>query len=102
MKLTMFQTLVVRVQHEVLEATGDVVIGQELQVILIKLKLQRVLLQNLQGYKKTERDSWREWRKVRVCATAGSHPPRMRQERTSPVLLKAKVSDIITARHNPD
>lgn len=30
-------------------------IGQELQVILIKLKLQRVLLQNLQGYKKTER-----------------------------------------------
>lgn len=57
MKLTVFQTLIVRVQHEVLEATGDVVIGQELQVILIKLKLQRMLLQNLQGYKKTERDS---------------------------------------------
>lgn len=57
MKLTMFQTLIVGVQHEVLEATGDVVIGQELQVILIELEVQRMLLQNLQGYKKTERDS---------------------------------------------
>lgn len=56
----MFQTLIVRVQHEVLKATGDVVIGQELQVILIKLKLQRMLLQNLQGYKKTERETVRE------------------------------------------
>lgn len=31
-------------------------IGQELQIILIELKLQRVLLRNLRGYEKTERD----------------------------------------------
>lgn len=43
----MFQALVVRVQQEVLEAVGDVVVGQELQIVLIELKLQRVLLQNL-------------------------------------------------------
>lgn len=43
----MFQALVVRVQQEVLEAVGDVMIGQELQIVLIELKLQRVLLQNL-------------------------------------------------------
>lgn len=43
----MFQALVVRVQQEVLEAVGDVMIGQELEIVLIELKLQRVLLQNL-------------------------------------------------------
>lgn len=46
----MLQALVVGVQQEVLEAVGDVVIGQELQIIMIKLKLQRMLLQNLQGH----------------------------------------------------
>lgn len=53
----MFQALVVRVQQEVLEAVRDVMISQELQIILIKLKLQRMLLQNLQGYEKMDKDS---------------------------------------------
>lgn len=43
----MFQALIVRVQQEVLEAVGDVMIGQELQIVLIELKLQRVLLHDL-------------------------------------------------------
>lgn len=53
----MFQALVVRVQQEVLKAVGDVMIGQELQIILIKLELQRMLLQNLQRYEKMDKDS---------------------------------------------
>ena len=48
----MLEALIVRVQQEVLEAVRDVMIGQKLQIILIKLKLQRMLLQNLRGQKK--------------------------------------------------
>lgn len=55
--LTMFQALIVWVQQEVLKAVRDVMIGQEFQIILIKLKLQRMLLQNLQRYEKTDKDS---------------------------------------------
>lgn len=57
-------------------------IGQELQIILVKLKLQRMLLQNLQRYEKMDKDSLRQrgrkgWRKrVRVSGTAGLFPPR--------------------------
>lgn len=43
----MFQALVVRVQQEVLEAVGDVMIGQKLHIVLIELELQRMLLHNL-------------------------------------------------------
>lgn len=53
----MFQALIVWVQQEVLEAVRDVMIGQELQIILIKLKLQGMLLQNLQRHKKMDEDS---------------------------------------------
>lgn len=55
-------------------------IGQELQIILIKLKLQRMLLQNLQRHEKmdkeseTEREEETERGEVRVCVTAGSCP----------------------------
>lgn len=80
--LTMFQTLIVWVQQEVLKAVRDVMIGQELQIILIKLKLQRMLLQNLQRYEKTDKDSQRGRKrrseKVRVCMTAGLCAPRVR------------------------
>ena len=55
--LTMLQALIVGVQQEVLEAVRDVMIGQELQIILIKLKLQRMLLQNLQRNEKMNKDS---------------------------------------------
>lgn len=58
-------------------------IGQELQIILIKLKLQRMLLQNLQKDMKRwikirvrdgEGGRDRERGEVRVCVTAGSCP----------------------------
>lgn len=58
--LTMFQALIVRIQQEVLEAVRDVMIGQELQIILIKLKLQRMLLQNLQTHEEMHKDSQTE------------------------------------------
>lgn len=45
---TVLQTLIVRVQQEVLEAVGDAVIRQKLQIVLIKLKLERVLVMNLE------------------------------------------------------
>lgn len=63
-------------------------ISQELHILLIKLKLQRMLLQNLQGDRETEA----------VSVTAGSCPPVMatlfssayttnyQQDRTPPVL----------------
>ncbi len=54
----MFQALIVWVQQEVLEAVRDVMISQELQIILIKLKLQRMLLQNLQRNEKNGRRHW--------------------------------------------
>lgn len=53
----MFQALIVGVQQEVFKAVGDVMIGQELQIILVKLELQRMLLQNLQRYGKMDKDS---------------------------------------------
>lgn len=53
----MFQALIVWIQQEVLEAVRDVMISQELKIILIKLKLQRMLLQNLQRHEKMDRDS---------------------------------------------
>lgn len=52
----MFQALIVRVQQEVFKAVGDVMIGQELQIILVKLELQRMLLQNLQRYGRMDKD----------------------------------------------
>lgn len=56
----MFQALIVGVQQEVLEAVRDVMIGQELKIILIKLKLQRMLLQNLKRHEKMDKDSQTE------------------------------------------
>lgn len=44
---TVLQALVVRVQKEVFEAIGDVVVCQKLQIVLIKLKLKGVLVMNL-------------------------------------------------------
>lgn len=66
----MFQSLIIRVQQEVLEAVRDVMIGQELQIILIKLKLQRMLLQNLQRHwrwMKTVKDGERRSECMCVC-----------------------------------
>lgn len=45
---TVLQALVVRVQKEVFEATGDVVVCQKLQIVLIKFKLKGVLVMNLE------------------------------------------------------
>lgn len=45
---TVLEALVVRVQEEVLEAIGDVVVRQELQIVLIKLKFQWVLVMDLE------------------------------------------------------
>lgn len=45
---TVLQALVVRVQKEVFEAIGDVVVCQKLQIVLIKLKLKGVLVMNLE------------------------------------------------------
>lgn len=77
--LTMFQALIVGIQQEVLEAVRDVMIGQELQIILIKLKLQRMLLQNLQRHEKMHKDSQaergeEERQREAVCVTAGLYP----------------------------
>lgn len=44
----MLQAFVVGVQEEVLEAVGDVVVCQELQIVLIKLKLHGALVLDLQ------------------------------------------------------
>lgn len=49
-------------------------IGQELQIILVKLELQRMLLQNLQRYGKMDKDR----RGSGVGATAALFPPRVR------------------------
>lgn len=51
----MFEALVVRVQEEVLEAIGDVVVRQELQIVLIELEFQRVLVMDL------EREGSAQW-----------------------------------------
>lgn len=45
---TVLQALILRVQQEVLEAVGDAVIRQKLQIVLIKLELERVLVVNLE------------------------------------------------------
>lgn len=45
---TVLEALVVRVQEEVLEAIGDIVVCQELQIVLIKLEFQRVLVMDLE------------------------------------------------------
>lgn len=81
-KLTMFQALVVWIQQEVLEAVWYVMIGQELQIILIKLKLQRMLLQNLQKYENTRHSEWQRGRRseceqqlCHVLVFLGLHPP---------------------------
>lgn len=44
----MLEPLVVRVQEEVLEAIGDVVVRQKLQIVLIKLEFHWVLVMNLE------------------------------------------------------
>lgn len=45
---TVLQALVVRIQKEVFEAIGDVVVCQKFQIVLIKLKLKGVLVMNLE------------------------------------------------------
>lgn len=45
---TVLEALVVRVQEEVLEAIGDIVVRQELQIVLIILEFQRVLVMDLE------------------------------------------------------
>lgn len=52
---TVLEALVVRVQEEVLEAIGDVVVRQELQIVLIELEFQRVLVMDL------EREGSAQW-----------------------------------------
>ena len=47
--LTQLDALVVRVQQEGPEAVGDVVVGQELQVVLAELKLHGELQVDLRG-----------------------------------------------------
>lgn len=113
----MFQALIVWVQQEVLEAVRDVMIGQELQIVLIKLKLQRMLLQNLQRREQTNKDKDGEKGSVCMCVCVYdswtvslfcgfvSHHSRDDQLETGKSLScarRGKGGDIITARHNPD
>lgn len=64
----MFESLIVRVQQEVLEAVGNVMIGQELEIILIILELQGILFQNLQRQENVNTGS-----EVSVNVTTGPH-----------------------------
>lgn len=62
---TVLEALVVWVQEEVLEAIGDVVVSQELQIVLIKLKFQWVLVMDL------EREGQPQW--VRLWPITANH-----------------------------
>lgn len=56
---TVLEAFVVRVQEEVLEAIGDIVVRQELQIVLIKLEFQRVLVMDLERESQySGLDSW--------------------------------------------
>lgn len=66
----MLEALVVRVQEEVLEAVGDVVVSQELQVVLIKLEFQRVLVMDLEAEGQNgELDSGQSLLIIQTCSS---------------------------------
>lgn len=88
----MFQALIVWVQQEVLVAVRDVMIGQELQIILIKLKLQRMLLQNLQRHEKETKSECDGWIVSSCCGFTSLQC--INDQRMSPVLLKGQRSVI--------